>query len=123
MAKWRPETRKRRELEAAREVGKLRELVHFLLVGQTCCFCGKPLSETAETWTNHGNARGPKLVDPITIHHRDGNHDNNAHENKALAHRSCHKRFHLQERRLAALRPKIAELEEELFDGPLSASC
>lgn len=99
MATWKPETRLRRWREFMKEVRKLRELVHFLLVGQACYFCGKPLSEIAESWNNHGNGDGPKLTDRrITIHHRDGNHDNNEHSNKVLCHTSCHKSHHMMER-------------------------
>lgn len=93
-----PASIKRRQLKAQREVRKLRELAHFLLVGRVCCFCEQPLSPTAEAFTDHGNAWGPELVDRISIHHLDGNHANNAHENKALSHESCHRSYHMTQR-------------------------
>jgi len=93
-----PESRKRRWLAEQREVRKMRELVHFLLCGRTCYFCRKPLSPLADAWCAHGNSEGPQFTDEITIHHIDGNHENNAPENKALAHRACHKAHHMNER-------------------------
>ena len=77
-----------------RELNKLRELVHFLLVGRVCCFCHKALSETAEEFVKHGESTGPKFAERLTIHHKDGNHENQAHENKELCHTSCHKSYH-----------------------------
>lgn len=81
-------------LASRRELYKLRELVHFLLVGRVCCFCKKPLSPNAEKFVMHGNSVGPKFEDKITVHHLDGNHDNDAHDNKAPCHTSCHKSYH-----------------------------
>lgn len=81
-------------LGTRRELYKLRELVHFLLVGKTCHFCGESLSPTAEDFDAHGNAVGPKFLDKLSIHHKDGDHNNNSHDNKTLCHRSCHKSHH-----------------------------
>lgn len=95
-----------------RELNKLRELVHFLLRGAgasyregthgahgpiVCCFCRKPL-DYAEDFITHGNATGPKFTEKLSIHHLDGNHDNNIDTNKAICHTKCHKGYH---RRLA----------------------
>lgn len=77
-----------------RELYKLRELVHFLLVGKTCFFCHEPLSDKAELFTTHGNAVGPEFSDKISIHHIDENHHNNTHSNKAACHTKCHKAHH-----------------------------
>lgn len=77
-----------------RELYKLRELVHFLLVGKTCPFCLEPLSPTAEEWDKHGDAVGPVFQDSLTVHHVDGNHGNNEHSNKVLCHTKCHKSYH-----------------------------
>lgn len=86
--------------DSRRELNKLRELVHFLLVGQKCFFCNKPLSTTAETFVEHGNATGPALDERISVHHVDGDHSNNQHDNKALCHLKCHKSHHRRENNL-----------------------
>jgi hypothetical protein len=77
------------------ELAKLRELAHFLLTGRYCFFCGELLLTVVCGKVKHGDGAGPKLRDKITIHHIDGNHENDAEDNKALAHQSCHKRHHL----------------------------
>lgn len=93
-----------------RELSKLRELVHFLLAGETCAFCNKPISPKADTWTEHGNATGPVFDDSVTVHHVDGNHYNNTHDNKSLCHTKCHKAFHrAQANKERALRRRLKE--------------
>lgn len=85
-----------------RELPKLRELVHHLLVGQACWFCHVPfLSDPAPVGRRGGDGTGPALAAKISIHHLDGNHDNDADENKVLAHRRCHKSHHMQLRHAA----------------------
>jgi len=77
-----------------RELRKLRELVHVLLVGKTCFFCKLPLVDpTDDGWQGSGN--GPTLTDKLTIHHRDGCHSNNDPKNHRLCHQKCHKRHHM----------------------------
>ena len=90
------------------ELAKLRELTHFLLTGRACFFCNGPLLTVACGKVKHGDGAGPKLRDKITIHHIDGDHDNDAAENKALAHQSCHKRYHLEIVRAAMRAGKAA---------------
>lgn len=99
-------------LSSRREFYKLRELVHFLLAGAgvsvrlgpkdalvdawgafLCFFCKKKLDDYTD-FEEHGEAKGPKFTAKITIHHVDGNHENNALSNKALCHTSCHKSYH-----------------------------
>lgn len=92
-----------------RELYKLRELVHFLLYGAgasrrdgatgrvLCFFCDRPLLD--DDFVAHGNASGPRFAGDGTIHHVDGDHENNDMANKALCHRTCHKAFHLRENR------------------------
>lgn len=92
-----------------RELHKLRELMHFVLngagatpqeeenrsgsYGKYCCFfCKKPLSGVE--FEKHGNSIGPRFTEKLSIHHVDGNHDNNEESNKALSHTSCHKSHH-----------------------------
>lgn len=89
-----------------RELYKLRELVHFLMGGAggslrnimtqqvLCVFCKKPLDEYGKAFAAHGNSIGPKFDVQVTIHHIDGNHDNQEDENKALCHTRCHKSYH-----------------------------
>lgn len=81
-------------LSSRRELYKLRELVHFMLAGEACFFCKKPLSETANTFAKHGESTGPRFVDRITVHHINGNHGDNTHDNKALCHTKCHRAHH-----------------------------
>lgn len=94
-----------------RELHKLRELIHFLLrgagatprgpKGQLCCtFCLQKF-EYAKDFDEHGNSIGPKFVEKLSIHHMDGNHQNNLDSNKALSHTSCHKSHHRTEANLA----------------------
>jgi hypothetical protein len=45
-----------------------------------CYFCHKPLT-------------AKDLPDNITIHHINGNHDDNRDENKALSHETCHRKY------------------------------
>lgn len=84
-----------------KELYKLRELVHFLLQGKKCYFCKNVLSPNAEKFVTHGNSVGPKFEDQITVHHIDGDHSNNAEENKAPCHTKCHKSFHRTQNNLA----------------------
>ena len=79
-----------------REIRKLRELVNVLLRGKVCCFCDRPL--VTDSTGFEGTSDGPKLVEQLSIHHRDGNHLNDDPSNHDLCHRQCHKRHHLSER-------------------------
>ena len=79
-------------LSSRRELYKLRELAHFLLFDRPCFFCEKPLVD--QSFIAHGNSIGPKFTEKISIHHIDGNHENNEHTNKAPCHTTCHKSFH-----------------------------
>lgn len=102
-------------LSSRREFYKLRELVHFLLCGAgatrrvlkrvdgevifgsfLCWFCVEPLDAYTD-FSEHGEAVGPKFTAKLTIHHVDGNHENNALLNKALCHTKCHKSHHRKE--------------------------
>lgn len=103
-----------------RELLKLRELVHFLLqgAGETprrstgpylCYFCKEQLDSYAGDFVEHGNAIGPKFLEKLSIHHVNGDHDDNRSENKALCHTSCHKSFH---RKQANLERRLREQEK-----------
>jgi hypothetical protein len=78
-----------------RELGKQRELLWHFLEGQKCFFCKDPLlsledqRRTAEI--SFGNATAPPMDLDITIHHENGNHDDNRKSNRKPAHESCHK--------------------------------
>ena len=76
------------------ELRKLREIVHDVFDGRPCFFCAAPLLTRAAA--NHGDSDGPKLLDQLTLHHVDGDHQNNAPANRVWAHRFCHKRHHMQ---------------------------
>jgi hypothetical protein len=86
-----------------RELNKLRELAWFLLIEKHCCFCEQAFLYGLEANViAFGNATAPALPVgmQISIHHVDENHENNFPGNLALAHTSCHKRFHLLKRNL-----------------------
>lgn len=105
-------------LTLRKELYKLREVVHFLLAGAggsaregqnqghstpsspiVCYFCNKLLHDLE--FITHGNAVGPKFECAVSIHHINGNHDDNTMSNKALCHTSCHKGHHRREANLA----------------------
>lgn len=104
-------------LRSRGELYKLREIVTFLLTGAgatpqdttkafCCYFCRQHLD--ASHFVEHGNSTGPKFTLKLTIHHVDGDHDNNEQMNKALAHTKCHKSFHRREANLARRVKEIA---------------
>jgi hypothetical protein len=88
---------------SSRELRKLRELVRCALAGKTCFFCHLPLLENVDDgWQGSGSA--PPISERLTIHHKNGNHEDNRDENHALAHRTCHKIHHMHEVRPWAVR-------------------
>jgi hypothetical protein len=78
-----------------RELNKARELLWHLLEGKKCFFCRKGFLPDYNV--EFGNARAPIFDMDITIHHKDGDHQNNAKSNRAEAHETCHKSFHAKE--------------------------
>lgn len=93
-------------LASRKELYKLREIVHFLLAGAggsrrgadgsiICCFCGAHMHDLE--FVEHGNTTGPKFNAAVSIHHINGDHDDNEMDNKALCHASCHKGHHRAE--------------------------
>jgi len=79
------------------ELRKLRELLRFLLRGKKCYFCRKPLIKD-KSYAKDGDSQGSPISRRVTIHHKDGDHDNDALGNKKLAHTPCHKSHHMKER-------------------------
>ena len=86
-----------------RELYKLRELISFTLAGAgatertvngplTCWFCKKPLD--TNLFVRPGEAPGPRFTAKLSIHHVNGDHDDQRMENKALCHTKCHKSYH-----------------------------
>lgn len=80
-------------LAIRREIGKSRELLWHFLEGEVCFFCKKSLLPY-KAKIKFGDATAQPLSDLPTIHHVDGNHNNNRSTNRALAHQSCHKSHH-----------------------------
>jgi hypothetical protein len=84
-----------------RELQKFRELARHLLQGKLCFFCKRPLLRD-EVFADHkaGESRGKPLPDIsfVTEHHIDGNHDNDAIENRTLCHDACHRGYHNKQR-------------------------
>lgn len=79
-----------------RELGKNRELLWHLLEGEKCFFC-KEEFVSPEQLPAFGNGRAFPVEVEITIHHKNGNHSDNAKPNRKLAHSNCHKVFHAKE--------------------------
>jgi hypothetical protein len=77
-----------------RELAKLREIVRFVLRDQCCVFCHKPLLENCGDVQTDGDGRGRPVNADLTIHHADGDHENQKRSNKRLAHQKCHKSHH-----------------------------
>lgn len=102
-----------------KELYKLREIVHFLLQGKKCSICKKPLSATAEAFNEHGNSVGPKFADTLTIHHLDGNHENNEQSNKSLVHTPCHKSYHRRLSNTLRAARKNNSIDDEGCSDPL----
>lgn len=87
-----------------------------------CYFCRKPLG-AASDFNSHGNAIGPKFAEKLSVHHVDGNHENNADGNKALCHRSCHKGHHRREANAQRELRKILHASESLLDVEAAVAC
>src|SRR6266699_4294802 len=84
--------------ESRREVGKSRELLWHFLEGEKCFFCKKPFLENGvPRYVKFGNASANPMDLDCTIHHKDGDHENNKQSNRALAHQSCHRSFHAKQ--------------------------
>lgn len=75
------------------ELRKLRELVRSLLEDQPCSLCLFPLITGRRV--KPGNSDGAP-VHGITIHHHDGDHANDAKDNRRYVHSSCHKSLHMK---------------------------
>lgn len=101
---------------SAREMRQLREVAHFLLPLVCCEFCGKPLLKHGDKiFGNKTHSPLKKLR--LTVHHRDGDHDNNKRRamktsypgglpitiaisgNLSLTHADCHDRYEMKKTR------------------------
>lgn len=86
------------------ELRMLREITNHVLSGghvrfnkahvAVCIFCANPLMDCISTTFGHHDHC--KVRAEITVHHRDGDHDNNEPKNRTLAHRTCHKSYHMK---------------------------
>ena len=72
------------------EWDRLQSLLWLMLLKYqpNCYFCNKPF--TLDDLPNKG-------VDLLTEHHVDGNHYNDKLSNRVIAHRVCHKRYHVKD--------------------------
>jgi len=72
--------------------GRLREMLSLILAKYDirCHFCGERLSPSDLP---------VRRTDGLTIHHLNGHRGDNSPENLVLAHRRCHKAFHLRTER------------------------
>ena len=85
------------QLRIRRELRKSRELLWHYLDGETCMFCRKPLLDGQPKNISFGDATAAPLDVELTIHHSDEDHNNNKKSNRAVVHRSCHRRHHALE--------------------------
>lgn len=72
-------------------VRHLRWVANRLFISLKCYFCLEPLLPNmlkAREWWNL-----PRL---ITVHHVDGNHENDHPSNLGVCHVACHRRHHIQ---------------------------
>lgn len=102
-----------------KELGKLREVVWYFLSAKKpsnrCFFCkGILLTDEqkemlVEGWVRFGNAAAPPLDLGITMHHLNGDHDDNRPKNVSPSHDTCHKRHHanLVFARINGVKPKV----------------
>jgi hypothetical protein len=93
------------------ELRKCRELLRFTLRGKKCWFCRKPLMDDV-SYAKDGDGQGSPIARTITVHHKDGDHQNDDQENKVLVHTTCHKRHHMLERHAARRTEKAANQKE-----------
>jgi hypothetical protein len=63
-----------------------------------CYFCEEPIIALKDIPETFGHRRHPSVKIKFTIHHEDGNRDNNHWTNLKISHARCHKKFHMQER-------------------------
>lgn len=87
------------------ELRKLREIVREVFEDVQCGLCKEPLLDS-ENCYNHGDGEGSPVRAGLTLHHRDGNHNNNAKKNRQWVHTRCHKSYHLAERHAARRRAR-----------------
>jgi len=101
------------------ELRKLREMVRWAYADVVCYFCHEPLlthehddtdyedDELADSFADAyqpGDGESSPMNTDVTLHHIDGDHENNDRRNHAWAHRRCHKSHHLAERHAARRR-------------------
>jgi len=84
------------------ELRKCRELLRHVLRGKTCYFYkrkGFPdcpgLLIVDKSYAKDGDGQGSPIARTITIHHKNGNHEDDRQSNKAPCHTGCHKRHHM----------------------------
>jgi len=80
-----------RKTKTSYEKSRLKDLL-WLLIQQSqpdCYLCHAPFTKS-DVLPSRGS-------DQLTEHHKDGNHSNNDLSNRVLAHRVCHKRYHVKD--------------------------
>ena len=79
---------KERKSTVSYEKSRLKELLWTLLLKyHPDCYLCKERFKKSDLLPSRGS-------DNLTLHHKDGNHENNNPENWSYSHRTCHKRFH-----------------------------
>jgi hypothetical protein len=76
------------------ELRKARELLRSVFEDYHCIFCRQLLIPKGRVAI--GECDGAPIETKITIHHANGNHDDDRKGNRRYTHTRCHKRFHMK---------------------------
>lgn len=90
--------RRRVKKSFSSEVRLLREIAWWAIRYLRCYFCDEvfiPVKKATKLTFGHRHHKPFKLK--LTLHHRDGDHDENKHDNLRWSHSTCHKRHHIKE--------------------------
>lgn len=86
------------------ELRMLRTMMTHFGVNTKCYFCKQPLLTMEEIVSEDGSWHLASKTAPLpiktkmTIHHRNGDHNDQSVRNRKPCHQKCHKRFHMKER-------------------------
>jgi hypothetical protein len=80
-----------RKTKTSYEKGRLHDMLRLALdklQPDGCWFCHLPFTDEDLPRTG---------IDLITVHHKDGNHQNNEPSNKVFVHNRCQRRYHVKD--------------------------
>lgn len=76
------------------ELRMLREIAYVFLHDQDCVLCKQPLLQTTKKYMRFGDRCAPPIKDKVTLHHANGNHNDNSKKNRKWVHDLCHRKYH-----------------------------